>query len=39
MCIEEKKRKNPGKEMYFHRGFQLSFEMAFDKVSSTFRGR
>jgi hypothetical protein len=25
--------------MYFHRGFQLSFEMALDKVSSTFRGR
>jgi hypothetical protein len=25
--------------MYFHRGFQLSFEMALDKVSSIVRGR
>lgn len=39
MCVEEKKRKNTEKEMYFRRCFQLSFEMALDKVSSTFRGR
>jgi hypothetical protein len=39
MCIEGKKRKNLGKEVYFHRGFRLSFEMALDKVSSVLRGR
>lgn len=37
MCVVEKKRKNPGaKEMYFHRGFQLSFEMALDKGGAYF---